>query len=124
MANRKRWSATARARFFATEKGICHLCNGKIDGSSEGWDLSHDTPLEMGGADDETNIRVAHRKCHRAHTATVDVPMIAKAKRRAQKDIGIRPQTLTGQGFKRYAPRRRATTPVEKLNLGYRRPSA
>ncbi|MBY9045422.1 HNH endonuclease, partial [Pseudomonas fluorescens] len=45
------------------------------------WDVSHELPLELGGADDDTNRRSAHRKCHRTHTATVDMPAIARAKR-------------------------------------------
>lgn len=122
MSTRKKWSAKARAAFFVAEKGICHLCNGKINGATEGWDLSHDIPLELGGADDATNIKVAHRKCHRAHTSTVDVPLIAKAKRRAQKNIGIRPPSqIKSAGFSPAPPQRRATAPIPKLQIAYRR---
>ena len=52
------------------------------------WDVTHDNPLEAGGRDDESNWLVAHRKCHRAHTSSVDAPLIAKVKRKHQKHIG------------------------------------
>jgi hypothetical protein len=56
----------------------------------EDWDVSHDIPLEAGGKDDATNWFVAHRKCHRVHTSTVDVPLIAKVKRVHQKHVGAK----------------------------------
>jgi hypothetical protein len=72
----------------------------------EDWDVSHDIPLEAGGKDDATNWFVAHRKCHRVHTSTVDVPMIAKVKRIHQKHVGAKksrsPMPLgRGSKFKR-----------------------
>ena len=56
----------------------------------EEWDVSHDIPLEAGGKDDESNWLVAHRKCHRVHTSTVDIPLIAKVKRIHQSHIGAK----------------------------------
>jgi len=56
----------------------------------EEWDVSHDIPLEAGGKDDESNWLVAHRKCHRVHTSTVDMPLIAKVKRIHQNHIGAK----------------------------------
>ena len=87
---RKRRSAKERARLFLLHGGICHLCNGKIEAAVEAWDISHDIPLELGGDDDDENAKLAHRKCHRAHTAKVDMPAIAKAKRVEQKHLGIK----------------------------------
>lgn len=82
MSERRHISTRERARLFALHEGQCHLCGGKIDGTRERWEISHDIPLELGGPDDDENRKPAHYKCHRHHTATVDAPAIAKAKRR------------------------------------------
>lgn len=89
--SRRSLTAKERWRLFTLHGGICHFCEGKIDGAREAWDISHDVPLELGGADDDTNRKPAHRKCHRAHTAAVDQPNIAKAHRRELKHIGAKP---------------------------------
>src|SRR4051812_44495176 len=53
------------AKIFVAADGICHICRQQIrDG--ERWDAEHVTPLSMGGADNDTNLRPAHVKCHRA----------------------------------------------------------
>ena len=89
---RRRLSTRERARIFADHGGRCHLCGGAIQ-AGEGWDVSHDRPLALLGEDGGDNLKPAHRKCHRAHTAEVDVPRIAKAKR----------QEAAHRGFKRPA---------------------
>jgi len=97
---RKHRSAKERARLFLLHGGICHLCEGKIEAATEAWDISHDIPLELGGADDDENSKIAHRKCHRAHTAKVDIPRIAKAKRVEQKHLGLRKSSRPLAGSK------------------------
>lgn len=88
-------STAARVRIFRAHNGVCHLCGTKIQ-VGQAWDVSHDVPLEIGGADDDTNRKPAHRSCHRDHTAKVDVPTIAKAKRREAKQLGVkRRRTIT-----------------------------
>jgi 5-methylcytosine-specific restriction endonuclease McrA len=86
---RVRITAKKRADIFMRDGGICHMCKMKVVSGQE-WDISHDIPLEAGGKDDETNWFVAHRKCHREHTAKVDMPLIAKVKRIHQKHIGAK----------------------------------
>lgn len=77
---RRRISTRERARIFAAHEGRCHLCEQPIQ-AGEGWDVSHDRPLALLGEDGGENLKPAHRKCHQAHTAAVDAPAIAKAKR-------------------------------------------
>lgn len=77
---RKRLTSQQRFALLQRESFRCHICKCQID-PTQGWDVSHEIPLELNGADDEANRRPAHRKCHQIHTATVDIPAIAKAKR-------------------------------------------
>lgn len=86
---RVRITAKMRADIFLTHNGMCHLCKMKVV-PGEDWDVSHEIPLEAGGVDDSSNWLVAHRKCHRTHTATVDAPLIAKVKRIHQKHVGAK----------------------------------
>lgn len=84
---RARISTTRRVKLFQVKRGLCHLC-GMVVRAGETWEVSHVIPLELGGADDESNWDVAHRKCHREHTAQNDIPAIAKAKRMEARHIG------------------------------------
>lgn len=93
MTTRRRIPGTERLEIFIREGGICHICGGKISGKP--WDISHEIPLEMGGADDGENLRIAHRACHQMHTAEYDIPAIRKAQRIERKHAGIRkPRTM------------------------------
>jgi len=99
MSARRSLSAKEALRLFALHGGVCHFCGGKITGAREGWEISHEIPLAIGGDDDDANRKPAHKKCHRDHTAKVDAPRIAKTKRQARKGMGARPrprQTIPG----------------------------
>ena len=100
MTKRRRISTKDRVSLFTREKGICHQCKGPVT-SGQGWQVSHIIPLALGGADDPSNWGVIHIKCHKALTATEDVPRIAKAKRQEARHIGaVRPkQSIKSRGF-------------------------
>lgn len=86
---RIRLSTKQRIECFEAAEGACHLCNGKIN-VGERWEVSHEIPLELGGEDVPANRKPAHYRCHRAHTAEIDQPNIARAKRREARHIGAR----------------------------------
>lgn len=57
---RKRLSTTERLALLERENARCHLCGGEIQ-PGQAWDVNHEIPLELGGADDDENRRAAHR---------------------------------------------------------------
>lgn len=89
MTARRSLSAKERLRLFTLHSGICHLCEGRIDGAREAWEVEHEIPLAMGGADDDKNRKPAHVKCHGPKTA-IDLGNIAKAKRREARHAGAK----------------------------------
>jgi 5-methylcytosine-specific restriction enzyme A len=109
--SRRRHSAKDRARIFAANGGICHLCGGSIQ-TGEAWEVEHVIALELSGDDTDANKRPAHVKCHRAKTAD-DMGKIAKAKRNEARHTGAaRPkQTIKSAGF----PKREAREPKPGL---------
>jgi 5-methylcytosine-specific restriction protein A len=88
MTARRPLSTTKRVKLFEAAGGICHICGGKIYG--KGWDVEHVIPLALGGADDASNMRPAHKDCHGTKTKA-DNASWSKAKRMKARDIGIRP---------------------------------
>ena len=97
---RRRIAARERLEIFARAGGVCHLCGGKIQPGQD-WDVSHDTPLELGGEDGGDNLLPAHRACHRRHTATEDIPRIRKAQRQQMRHVGAKPPSRTPLPFGR-----------------------
>lgn len=112
---RRSISKATRARIFYAADGLCHLCGLKIDAPKQEWQVEHVKPLSMGGKDDDSNMRPAHVECHAAKTAGEAGPR-AKADAAGVKHLGLarRPSTLKGAGFPKYAPQRRASTPLAK----------
>lgn len=83
----------------------------------------HIDPDGLMGEPSLENCQLLCSACHLDKTRQ-DVGDIARAKRREDAHHGIkRPSTLRGQGFRKFAPQRRATTRVDKLLIQYRRPS-
>ena len=87
MTKRRNITTKMRVAIFQARDGRCDICSGKI-GVGEPWEVSHRIPLELGGADDESNWFPAHYRCHREYTRSTDIPAIAKAKRLNAKHTG------------------------------------
>lgn len=86
---RRRIPTRERVAIFEREGGRCHLCQMRVEAGQE-WDVSHEIPLEMGGEDGGLNLRIAHRRCHRVHTAKVDAPRIAKTRGQRAAHLGAK----------------------------------
>lgn len=76
-----------RLRIWERHKGVCVLCNEKIDGVREAWTVEHIRALGLAGADEDENCGPAHERCRRVKDKA-DVKAIAKAKRVKGKHIG------------------------------------
>ena len=87
---RKRFTDKDRARIFANAKGVCHLCNQKIDGVREKWEVEHVIAWELTRDDSDDNLRPAHVACHKQKTHKQDRPVINEAKRREAKHNGVK----------------------------------
>ncbi|WP_336489397.1 HNH endonuclease [Methylobacterium nigriterrae] len=84
-----RGSLSAKRRLQAWErtKGTCVICEEPIDGVRERWIVEHIRALELGGADELTNMGPAHEACGREKTRD-DHARTARAKRQKVRHIG------------------------------------
>ena len=116
MTKRRRISTTARVAIFTRHDGKCDICGGAIT-VGQAWEVSHRIPIELGGADDESNWFPAHKACHGVETATKDIPNISRAKRREAAHIGAKARngpTLKSAPFAKAPEQRRASKPLTK----------
>ena len=91
MARRRKFTDKDRARIFADNHGICHICGQKIDGVREAWEIEHVIAWELTRDDSDENLKPAHKLvCHQTKTHKQDRPAINKAKRREAKHIGAK----------------------------------
>lgn len=77
-----------RAEVFRDAGGVCHLCKRKI-AEGEPWDVEHPRALGLGGADDATNWKPAHRDCH-AGKSKQDIRIMRKADRQMKSHTGVK----------------------------------
>lgn len=85
MTDRRSLSPMRKLRIFEDAGGICHICGTKIFG--KGWEAEHVIPLALGGVDDDSNLRPAHKACHGDKTKA-DNASWSKAKRIRAKHVG------------------------------------
>lgn len=92
-------------------------CNARLTVGKMIYD--HVIPDQMGGEPILSNLQVICAPCDKIKTAR-DQGDIAKARRRQDAHLGIRPPTkLQGQGFRPAPPQKSASRSVPKLQLGY-----
>ncbi len=96
---RKAMSPMRRLRIWEANKGICILCELKIDGVREKWIVEHRRALVLGGEDTDDNCGPAHETCRRVKDKG-DVADGARAKRRKAKMLGIKKRS----GFPKAPP--------------------
>lgn len=96
---RRRLSNRDRVKIFEAAGGKCHLCGRKIQ-VGEPWDADHDDPLWLGGADDLTNIKPAHERCH-LQKSRADNGKRAKSDRVKAKHTGAYRPKITLPGSRR-----------------------
>lgn len=102
-----------RIRIFDRASGVCYLCGQKIH-VGQRWDVEHQRPISMGGADEETNMAPAHVDCHAVKTAE-EATLRAKADRQRARHLGIRSTPrLQSRGFDKAPPQHSASRPLEK----------
>ena len=101
MTARRSLSPMQRLKVFEAAKGVCHLCEQRIQ-VGQPWEVEHVRPLALGGADDESNMRPAHKACHAGKTKA-DAASWSKAKRCAVKHNGIKkPSRMPGSRDSRF----------------------
>ena len=93
---RKSLTRNQRAELFLEHKGVCHLCQLRIQAErGEAWEVEHVEAREISGRDDWDNLRPEHVKCHKVKTAK-DKAIIAKCNAVRNKHLGIKKRS----GFK------------------------
>lgn len=76
--SRREFPAKVKVAAFQRAKGHCEKCSVYIVAGAQ---YDHDIPDALGGEPVLENCVVLCGPCHREKTSTLDVPMIAKAKR-------------------------------------------
>jgi 5-methylcytosine-specific restriction endonuclease McrA len=84
---RRRLTPHRRLIVWERAAGVCVLCQRRIDGARERWIVEHIRALELGGADDLSNMAPAHEACALAKTCD-DHRRAARAKRQKIRHIG------------------------------------
>lgn len=122
---RKRLSPSQKLKLYEMQKGVCPLCDQPMRRGEKLID-EHMRPLGLGGTNDLGNRAMVHAICAALKTngPDGDIATTSKAKAQKRKSLGFRPEAkIRSAGFPAAEPERRATKPVDKLRLGYVRPS-
>lgn len=126
MSSRTEFSKPVRRDARARAAGFCEFLLG--DGTRCGCALTtgkfaydHVIPDWMGGEATIENCQVICTPCHTVKTRQ-DAADRAKVRRQEDRHQGIRnPSRIQSQGFRKFAPARRASSPIPKLTIAYQR---
>lgn len=81
---RSQWHQQNLRRRIAATKANCHICGLAIDYKLPHLDpgafvIDHVTPLKLGGADDISNVKAAHRECNSKKRARLIAPIVRRS---------------------------------------------
>lgn len=94
---RKEFNNKTRLETWNRADGKCEECGVKLQ-VGDRKEFDHRVPCALGGDNSPENCVLLCSPCHREKTSKTDVPRIAKAKRVAQKHLGIQ-QSKTSLPF-------------------------
>lgn len=92
--DRKAMTPARRKRIWEARKGVCWMCGKPVPQSGPEVVYDHHLPLDLGGSDDDDNIRPIHREpCDRIKTAS-DRRRIDKHRRQQKLSLSV-PRTVS-----------------------------
>lgn len=112
---------TVRLRILLDSDRKCYLSGQTIRPGDE-WHLEHVKPIWAGGENRESNLKPALVEPHREKSKR-EAAEKAKADAMAKAAYGIEPESkrrLSGQGFRKSEPQRRASRPLSKTTNCFR----
>lgn len=100
--SRREFTTKIKVAAFKRAGGKCQLC-GVILGHGFKTHYDHRIPDQLGGEPTLENCQAICEQCHNDKTRTVDIPAIAKAKRREAKYIGAtrKKAEIKSRGFEK-----------------------
>ena len=86
---RKEFSKQVKAQAFLRSNGQCEQCGAKLFAGNRSYEYDHTKEDFFGGEPTLENCKVLCRSCHNTKTQAA-APVIAKTRRQAEKDQGIK----------------------------------
>lgn len=120
---RKPLTPSQKLSLYESQRGICPLCDQAMHRGEKLID-EHMRPLGLGGSNDLGNRAIVHAICAAIKTNGPDGDLATGAKAKAQKraSLGFRAESrLRSAPLPAGQPKRRATTPIPKLQILFTR---
>lgn len=110
--SRREFTAAVKVAAFNRAKGHCEKCGARLYVGKFHFD--HDNPDGLTGEPTLDNCVVLCVACHSTKTRTVDIPNIARAKRREAKHLGAKRSSRPMPGSKASGWRKRMNGQAER----------